>query len=148
MTRLYLTKTAGGDLIGWDGKDAEYVAKLGAGETLEADVRKARNPAHHRKFFALFNRAYQSQNRYQSERRFYIELKVRAGWYDQVIDSNGKLVYVPISLSWATMDQTEFDKFYREAIVALSQMCECEEVTLEADRVIGSTDFAGQEMQL
>lgn len=148
MTRLYLTKTEGGDLVGWGPNDNAFLHRLGAGETIEADVRKARHPAHHRKFFALFNRAFQSQDRYQSERLFYIELKVRAGWYDQVIDSNGKSVYVPISLSWATMDQTVFDKFYREAIVALAQMCECEEVTLEADRVIGSTDFAGQEMQL
>lgn len=139
MTRLYLVKTDGGDLIGYDAADAAYLANLEAGECIESDTRKARNPAHHKKFFALFDLAYQSQDRYTNKRQFMTELKVRAGWYEEYISSDGKVVYVPMSLSWANMDQEKFDKFYADAVKALAQMCNNEEITLEADTIIART---------
>lgn len=139
MTRLYLVKTEGGDLIGWGPNDSAYLAKLEPGECIESDTRKARNPAHHRKFFALFELAFQSQERYTNRRQFMTELKVRAGWYEEYITADGKLVFVPKSISWANMDQEEFAKFYAEAVTALAGMCNSEEVVLEADSIIART---------
>lgn len=39
MTRLYLVKTEGGDLIGYDAKDAAYLASFRAGECIECIVK-------------------------------------------------------------------------------------------------------------
>jgi hypothetical protein len=140
--RLYLVKTDGGDLIGYDAADAAYLAKLEPGECIESDTRKARNPAHHRKFFALFELAFQSQERYANRRQFMTELKVRAGWYEEYINADGKMVYVPMSISWANMDQERFDKFYADAVVALSGMCHDDEIASEADRIIATRKAA------
>lgn len=139
MTRLFLIKTEGGDLIGYDGDDQSYVAKLKPGESLECDTTKARNPGHHKKFFALFNTAFKSQNKYATQHALMVELKVRAGWYDEHITQDGKMVFVPKSLSWARMGQEEFEKFYNEAVVALAEMFGTEDVVMEADEIIART---------
>ena len=140
MTRLYLVKTEGGDMIGYSARDAAYLANLEPGECIESDTRKARNPAHHDKFFALFDQAFKTQNKYPhttaGKRALMIDLKLRAGWFDEHVTGDGKLVYVPRSLSWASMDQENFDKFYKEAMVALAEICSAEEVILEADEII------------
>lgn len=143
MTRLYLVKTEGGDLIGWGPNDNAYLHKLEAGECIECDTQKARNPAHHAKFFALFDQAWRSQNKYPhtsaGKAALMIELKLKAGWYDEHVTASGQLVYVPRSISWARMGQDEFDVFYNEAIVALAEMFGTEQVVLEADEIIAKT---------
>lgn len=137
--RLYLVKTEGGDLLPLDAEDHAYVSRLAAGESLECDTRKARNPGQHKKFFALFDTAFKSQNKYANRKQLMVELKLRAGWYDEHVTHDGKLVYVPKSLSWAQMDQEEFERFYDEAVKALADMFGIEEVVLEADQIIART---------
>jgi hypothetical protein len=139
MTRLYLVKTQGGDLIGESGADQDYIARLGEGDILECDTRKARHPAHHRKFFALLNSAFENQDKYRNRTDLLVALKLRCGWYDEYITHDGKLVYIPQSLSWARMGQEDFAKFYNEAIVALADMFGTEDVVLEADQIIART---------
>lgn len=134
--KLFLMMTEGRDLLGWGPNDQAYLHRLGAGECLECDTHKARNPAHHRKFFALLQAAYGAQDKHKNLTSLLVELKVRAGWYDEHITADGKLVYVPKSISWARMDQETFDKFYGEAITALAEMVPHEEVILEADQII------------
>ena len=134
--KLFLVKSPGGDLLGWGPTDQNYIAKLGAGEFLECETQKVRNPAHHRKFFALLQAAYGAQDKHKNLTSLLVELKIRAGWYDEHITADGKLVYVPKSISWARMDQETFDKFYGEAIVALAQMVPVEEIEMEADNII------------
>jgi hypothetical protein len=53
---------------------------------------------------------------------------------------DGKLVYVPRSISWGAMDQEEFDKFYREAMIALGKICKSADVILEADEIIARAE--------
>lgn len=137
MTRLYLVKSEGGDLLGWGPNDNAFLHRLGAGECIECDTRKARNPQHHRKFMALMQRAVQGQNKYASLKPLLIELKLRCDWYDEHITREGVMVYVPRSISFANMDQAEFDKFYRRAVVELSQMFpENEDIGAEADEIL------------
>lgn len=131
-----MVKTEGGDLIGWDAKDQDYIARLRPGESLECDTRKARNPAQHKKFFALFDASFHGQSKYTNPKDLMRELKIRAGWYDEYITQGGKVVYVPKSLSWGTMGDDEFKKFYNEAVVALAEMFGVEDVVIEADDII------------
>lgn len=139
MTRLYLVKTEGGDLIGYSADDQDYVARLKPGESLECDTHKARNPGHHKKFFALLQSAFAGQSKYKRIGDLLIEMKLRAGWFDEHVTADGKLVYVPKSISFARMGQEEFDKFYNEAVVALAGMFGTEDVVIEADEIIART---------
>lgn len=139
MTRLHVYKSGGGDLLGCDPKDQDYLARMKPGEALECDVRRARNPGQHRKFFALFDASFHGQSKYTNPKDLMRELKIRAGWYDEYITQGGKVVYVPKSLSWGTMGDDEFKKFYDEAVTALAEMFGNEEVVMEADDIIART---------
>jgi hypothetical protein len=86
----------------------------------KADLKKARNPDHHRKGFALINLIFNSQEKYTTMEDLLTELKLLTGWYREHVRSNGELVYIPKSISFADMDQMEFETFYdRVADIAI-----------------------------
>ena len=56
------------------------------------DLRKARNPDHHRKGFALITLIFDSQEKYLTMEDLLIELKLMCGWYVEHVRSSGELV--------------------------------------------------------
>ncbi len=82
----------------------------------KCDIRRARNPQHHRKGMALIRLIFESQERYTLLEDLLIELKLKTGWYREHIRSDGELIYVPKSISFADMDQLEFEAFYETLI--------------------------------
>ena len=96
--------------------------KLRIGNEYKVDARKARNPDHHRKGFALINLIFDSQEKYTTIEHMLTELKLQAGWYEEHVRSNGELVMIPKSISFADMDQTQFEEFYdRVTDIAIQQ---------------------------
>ncbi len=131
--------------------DAEEFEKLRRGNYYKADLRKARNPDHHRKGFALVKLIFESQEAYSNMEDLRTELKLKAGSYrhhvraasdnklltrarglvrylpsgairtrlgillDQ-LQEEAKVVYIPLSWSFADMDQTEFEELYDKLI--------------------------------
>lgn len=91
--------------------EAEF-EKLRYGSEYKADIRKARNPDHHRKGFALINLIHDNQERYENLEDTLTELKLKSGWYKQHVRLSGEVVYIPKSISFADMDQTSFEEFY------------------------------------
>ncbi len=92
--------------------DATEFEKLKFNNEYKIDARKARNPEHHRKAFALINLIFDSQEKYRSVEDLLTELKLRTGWYREHVRMNGEMVYIPKSISFADMDQTQFETFY------------------------------------
>ena len=133
--RLYLVKS-GDTLVGWGPDDKAYLDKLGDGESLECDTRKARHPKHHRLFFALLQESFKHQERYSNIADLLVELKIRCGWYDEHITQRGEVVYVPRSISWARMDQDTFEEFFNQAVRVLADMFGAPNVVAEADEII------------
>ncbi len=86
--------------------------KLRVHSAYKCDLKKARNPDHHRKGFAIINLIFDSQERYLTMEAMLTELKLLTGWYTEHVRFNGELVYIPKSISFADMDQLEFETFY------------------------------------
>ena len=84
-------------------------------------VTKARNPGHHRKMFKLLQLAYENQDIYDNFEDFFVEVKLKAGHYAEHITTKGKLVYVPKSIEFASMDQTEFAQFYNKVLTIVME---------------------------
>jgi hypothetical protein len=82
----------------------------------KCDIRRARNPDHHRKGFALIKLIFDSQEKYRTIEDLLVELKLQTGWYREHIRANGEIIYVPKSISFADMDQLEFEAFYETLI--------------------------------
>lgn len=55
------------------------------GSWYKTTLAKARNPEHHRKAFALIKLILDSQERYQKIEDLLVELKIKAGWYDEFV---------------------------------------------------------------
>ncbi len=110
-------------LIPVDDEGKEALDGIGQGEMVKVKITKSRNLGHHRKFFSMLNLVLDNQEKYPSLRHLLTAVKIEAGWYeDAPIEVNGKLVYLPSSISFAKMDQLEFDKFYNDAISACCRL--------------------------
>ena len=96
--------------------DEEVFRKLRLGNMYKADFRKARNPDHHRKAFVLIKLIFDNQEKYKNLEDLRTELKLQCGSYRHHIRSDGTVMYLPLSWSFADMDQTEFEKLYDRLI--------------------------------
>lgn len=122
MADLYLTRTLAG-LSAADDASKEILRKIKIGKVVKCEVSQPRNIQHHRKFFALLNTVWQAAGDWATVDDLLIELKIKLGvTREVVIRESGEVIKIVGSISFAAMDQTEFDKFYERAIQALCLM--------------------------
>lgn len=105
--------------------------KLEAGELITFDVKLPRNGKYHKKFFAMLNLAYEmwEPNRknksYKSKpiqknfERFRSDVLIQAGYYSQTFDLDGNMKLEPISISFASMDDIQFEAVYSACLNVL-----------------------------
>lgn len=104
-----------------EGKDA--LAGIGQGELIKVKITKARNLKHHKKFFSMLNLVLDNQESYPTLKHLLTAVKLEAGWYEDVpISVKGVPHFIPKSISFAKMDQLEFDDFYMQAIAACCRL--------------------------
>lgn len=96
--------------------DQDDFEKLKRGGYYKATLVQARNPDHHRKGMRLIRDVFENQDTYETMEDLLIEFKLRTGWYTEHISLRGVVMYIPKSLDFASMDQTEFEEFYERAI--------------------------------
>lgn len=97
---------------------------LEVGEIVDFEAIFKRNGKYHRKFFALLNFAYEAwqPDRYHKTyrgqpieknfERFRKDVIVQAGYYDQTFDLNGNMKLEAQSISFANMNDVEFEEVY------------------------------------
>jgi len=93
--------------------------KMHEGDILPAKVWKPRNYGYHRKYMAMLKYLEQNCDKYNCIEAYKQELKLRTGYY--TIHTTSKGVEVPIlkSISFAEMDQVEFEEFFSKCIDAI-----------------------------
>ena len=96
--------------------DQEDFEKLKRGGWYKCTLTQARNPDHHRKGMRLIRDVFENQDAYETMEDLLIEFKLKCGWYTEHITTKGVLMYIPKSLDFASMEQTDFEKFYDRAI--------------------------------
>lgn len=126
MAEIILTKTASGALVPVDSQAAEYIAKLKLGAGVSATVKKHRNPAFHRKWFALVNLAYDAwepgikefrgMKTQKNFNRFRKDIIIASGFYDLVVSINGEARAEAKSINFSMMDDGEFSDLYEKTV--------------------------------
>lgn len=111
MSKLYMRKNLG-SLHPMDAAGEDALRKLKNGEDVQVEIKRPRNIKHHRKFFALVNLVFENQDHYQSVDHLLVALKVALGHCDTVILKNGGVGYIPKSIAFHKMDQSQFEEFY------------------------------------
>lgn len=108
-------------LLPLDETDREKFARLKEGSEVKVHITLARNIRFHRKFFALLRICYdnlpetiQSKEHIESVEALLDKVKADLGYYD-LVNVGGKELIKLRSISFATMDETEFESFYNSA---------------------------------
>lgn len=118
---IYCRVTASGLVPMYD-SDYEERQRLVEGETVLCVIRKPRNYEFHKKFFALVRLTFDNlperlvrMLNIHSEQDMLDNLKLDLGLYS-VVYHGGKAVIKLGSISFAAMDETDFQKFYDRCV--------------------------------
>lgn len=122
MKEIVLTKVASGVLAPIDPQAAEYISKLKLGQGVTAAIKRHRNPAFHRKFFALLNLAYETWEPIEATYKgqvvgknfdqFRNDVLCLAGHFEMAVNLRGETRVTAKSISFSNMDQDEFETVY------------------------------------
>jgi Protein of unknown function (DUF1367) len=133
--KFLAVKTMGHALKPAFDSDLEKVKKMKVGETYSIEVKKPRNVAHHRKFFALINLTFENQEIYDNIDFMRSELTKAAGFYDHYLNHLGISCYVSKSISFANMDQFDFDIMYNKFLDIIIKVFKFDRDTIEDELV-------------
>jgi hypothetical protein len=112
--RLYLQNTLSG-LVPLYGSDFDEKRKLKLGEVYEADIKHPRNIGFHKKFFALLNVGHTNTKLHLPFEVFREVMTMRAGFVE-IHDTGKGLHYRPKSISFAAMDEAQFQDVYSRVL--------------------------------
>lgn len=126
--RIALSKTFNG-FVPVDPKTQEWADKIKIGQVIHSDFKKVRNYAFHKKYFALLTVAFDNwepgeiNSKYGKPEknfdRFRADLTILAGFYENTIRLDGSVRIEPKSISFASMDNQEFEELYNRTIDVL-----------------------------
>ena len=116
MGEIYLSKLPSGTFSPADNHSMSEMSNFKIGETYKFKYSKPRNYKFHKKYFALLNLAFDNQDDYETLEHFRDAVTMQSGWYDSHMSLNGNLVFKPKSISFAKMDDHEFNKMYSKTI--------------------------------
>ena len=113
MTKFLVVKNLGA-LRPVDENGEAIVQKLGQGELVEIELRRPRNLRHHRKFWALMSLVWEQLDHaeYPNVEALVTRIKIAVGHRTRIEFSDGTVAFIPRSISFAQMDQSEFDTFF------------------------------------
>lgn len=119
MAELFLVRS-GAALVPADDEARERIARMPRGQVVKAEVKRARNLSHHRKFFGgLVTFVAERHPVFNTREKALAAVKLAVGHVDWTPHpATGELVPIPKSISFDSMEQGEFDEFYTAAIDA------------------------------
>lgn len=98
--------------------DYEKTRRVKEGQIIEVDYKKPRNPLFHNKFMSMIRVVYDNQEKYETIEQVLNAVKVDLGYYDPLYVHNVE-VAVPRSISFAKMDEIEFEELYDKAVTLI-----------------------------
>jgi len=132
MPKFLLRMGEDGKLEKADVVSEDYLGRWPEREVRLCEVKKVRNPDHHRKAFAVLSFAQQNQELFPSVDALLEAVKVATGHVDELqFKTDGPIVYKTRSISFGQMGQDEFSDFYVRMLEALEMMTGIPVQTLE-----------------
>jgi len=111
--KLHLLKTREGFYCA-HASDKDEFDRLKNGEVYEATITKPRNYMFHRKFFALLKIGFESQRTFEAFDWYRSWVIMKAGHYESKKAPNGTWMFLPKSISFDNMDETEFEQLFKD----------------------------------
>ena len=98
--------------------DVEKFSKLKLRTQYKFVVTKPRNLQFHKKAFALFNMTFENQEIFNNLDDMRAYLTIKSGFYNRIPTGKGEMI-LPKSISFTSMDETEFEDYYNKLIDAV-----------------------------
>lgn len=95
--------------------DADALAAIRQHQIVEVELKRPRNAKFHKKFFALLGIVLENTDYDTIEQVLHL-IKLKLGHFQLIVNTNGKEVYIAKSISFRSMDQDTFNKFYNKAV--------------------------------
>lgn len=92
------------------------IRAMAPGDLAKVEMRFPRSGPFHRRHFSIINAVFDYQEMFQSDEQFLYWVKIGAAWVDWLPTPGGALAPIPRSISYASADQAEFEK-YHEAVM-------------------------------
>lgn len=102
-------------LVAINASDLDDIVRLRQNTDYRFEVTHPRNYKFHKKFFALLNLGFANQDRYKDFTEYRTIKTMQAGFFKMIITDRGK-VFIPESISFANMDELEFEKLYKTVL--------------------------------
>lgn len=99
-----------------DDASEELMNSLPLGQPIKVKISRPRNLQQHRKFYALLQIVFQNQSIYPTIEALLAVIKITLGHCDIVKLPDGQMVPVVKSISFASMPQDDFNRFYSATI--------------------------------
>ena len=96
--------------------DRERLLEIPEGKDLSIRFSRTRSPKQHRLFWALMQKVVDNHPYYMRPEQLVEWLKIRLGYVEDVMFHDGKLLTKVSSISFASMGQDEFQKFFNLAV--------------------------------
>lgn len=116
---LLFQKRPSGVFAPADSEAVEWGHTVGVGDDVFFKPSRPRNPRHHRLAFALFQFVLDATDRFAHVEDLLLWLKIKTGHYQEHITEHGELVYVPKSISFASLSQDDFQQWHAKALEAI-----------------------------
>jgi hypothetical protein len=143
---LALRKLPNGLLAPADAEDVEALQKVKLGQVIHADFKQMRNVKFHRKFFAMLNLGFDAWEPpaiehnglpcVKNRERFRKDCLIAAGFCDVVVNLMGTAKAEAKSISFASMDDTEFERVYSAVADVLLRRVLTTYTRADLDRVV------------
>jgi len=116
LKSIFVIKDFANRLEATDMEAEKTLDKIKDNEVIKISIKRNINPAQHRKFWSMFGKVFNNQDKYETETDMLTEIKLKAGHYDEHVTLKGVIIYVPKSISFDEMTQDEFNPFYQKAV--------------------------------
>lgn len=132
---LALMKTQSGMFVPEDQESRDLCDRVKVGQVIRGEFTKQRNYQFHRKFFALMQLGYDIWSEtaprleYQGEpveprlENFRKDITILCGWFNTYVSMKGEVRLEAKSISFASMDDEEFERLYSKAISVILTRC-------------------------
>ena len=129
MSTDVLMRVMPGGLVAVNPVEAEKLEPL-LGQELMASLKAPRNIRFHRKYWALLGVALDMADTDWNLEQFRAFVTVGAGYCEFLMDSEGAALAIPRSISFAAMDETEFERLYQDTLTFI-----CRKWVLDAEQI-------------
>lgn len=116
MPKLSLVKQLNGMFKCAYDSDLEVAKKIKVGDIWEYEYKQSRNSRFLKKYFALLNLCFQNQDVYRNLEDLRHDLTIDSGYFTVSFNLQGDEVKRAKSISFANMEEEEFEKLYSDTL--------------------------------